>query len=74
MIDRWKQQLQERQKESEFTNDTIKILVKNILPAHVGKFYSFEEKTDSQEWQQHDKEREKSKIAQFKFLQQVVAC
>lgn len=33
---RWKQQLHERQKEAECTKDTIKILVQNILPAHVG--------------------------------------
>lgn len=35
----WKQQLQERQKESECTKDTIKILVQNLLPAHVGESY-----------------------------------
>lgn len=33
---RWKQQFHERQKESERTKNTIKILVQNILPAHVG--------------------------------------
>lgn len=35
---RWKQQLQNKQQESECTKDTIKILVQNILPAHVGEF------------------------------------
>lgn len=35
---RWKQQLQQRQEEAECTKDTIKILVQNILPAHVGSF------------------------------------
>lgn len=33
----WKKQLQKKQEESEFTKDTIKILVQNILPAHVGE-------------------------------------
>lgn len=34
---RWKQQLEKKQEEAECTKDTIKILVHNILPAHVGK-------------------------------------
>lgn len=34
----WKQQLQMKQEEAECTKDTIKILVQNILPAHVGKY------------------------------------
>lgn len=33
----WKQQLQKKHEEAECTKDTIKILVQNILPAHVGK-------------------------------------
>lgn len=34
---RWKQQLQKKQDEAESTKYTNKVLVHNILPAHVGK-------------------------------------
>lgn len=33
----WKRQLQKKQEDAEFTNETIKILIHNILPAHVGR-------------------------------------
>lgn len=33
----WKRQLQKKQEDAEFTNETIKILIHNILPAHVGE-------------------------------------
>lgn len=32
----WKKQLLKKQVEAEFTKDTIKVLIQNILPAHVG--------------------------------------
>lgn len=34
--DRWKQQLQKKKLEADITKDTIKVLVQNILPVHVG--------------------------------------
>lgn len=36
----WKRQLQKKQEDAEFTNETIKILIHNILPAHVGMWFS----------------------------------
>ena len=47
-LDSWKRQLQKKQEDAEFTKETIKILVENILPVHVGnietliKFVHFE--------------------------------
>lgn len=37
MFVRWKKQLQKKQVEADITKDTIKVLVQNILPVHVGK-------------------------------------
>ncbi|XP_037931308.1 adenylyl cyclase X E isoform X2 [Teleopsis dalmanni] len=35
----WKRQLQKRQDDAKFTNETIKILINNILPSHVADIY-----------------------------------
>lgn len=34
----WKRQLQRKQEDAEVTNASITVLIKNILPSHVGKY------------------------------------
>ncbi|XP_055322091.1 adenylyl cyclase X E-like isoform X2 [Sitodiplosis mosellana] len=50
----WKQQLQQRQEESECTKDTIRILVQNILPAHVAEIYMNRQMKDELYYEEYD--------------------
>ncbi|XP_055382596.1 adenylyl cyclase X E [Condylostylus longicornis] len=42
----WKRQLQKKQEDAQVTNETINILVQNILPAHLAKIYLAREMKD----------------------------
>lgn len=53
-FDSWKQQLTKKQNEAECTKDTIKILVQNILPAHVVEIYMNRQMKDELYYEEYD--------------------
>lgn len=46
--------MQKKKKEAEFTNDTIKILVQNILPAHVAEIYMSSQLKDELYYEEYE--------------------
>ncbi|XP_037906925.1 adenylyl cyclase X E isoform X2 [Hermetia illucens] len=50
----WKRQLQKKQEDAEFTNETIKVLVQNILPGHVADIYMSRKMKDELYYEKYD--------------------
>ncbi|XP_055841976.1 adenylyl cyclase X E [Episyrphus balteatus] len=50
----WKRQLQKKQEDAHVTNETIKILVHNILPAHVAELYMSRKMKNEHYFEEYD--------------------